>query len=116
MSMDYMEKLRSHLRNQGFNMNDLSNDEVSERFELKWVWQCTLCGTTPNLPGDPDASAVCQVCQRTDFAKREGAISKPSHLQRKSQAGWTKCGLKLAKGLMVVEANCTCWACNHQQA
>ena len=131
MSMDHMIKLRLQLGNQGFNTDGLSDDEVSERFELKWVWQCTSCGTTPNLPGDPDASAVCQACRRSknqpaarlggphhrppDFVKREQAFRKPSHLQRKNQAGWTGCGLRLAKGIRVVEANCTCWACNHQQ-
>ena len=122
MSMDYMGKLRSQLRNQGFDMNDLGNDEVLEQFELKWVWQCGFCRSTPNLVGDPDAPAVCRVCQGTDFVECERAVSKPSHLRRKSEAGWTECGLQLAKGVSVnrpprvVEANCTCWACNHQQA
>ncbi len=122
MSMDYMMKLRLQLGNQGFDTDDLSDDEVSDRFELKLVRQCGFCRSTPNLAGDPDAPAVCQVCQGTDFVNREAAVSKPSHLRRKSEAGWTECGLQLAKGVSVnrpprvVEANCTCWACNHQQA
>ena len=122
MSMDYMMKLRSQLGNQGFDTDGLSDDEVSERFELKLVRECGFCRGTSNLVGDPDAPAVCLVCQRTDFVEAQRAVSKPSHLRRKSEAGWTECGLPLAQGLsasrrpLVVEANCNCPDCNRQQA
>ena len=122
MSMDYMMKLRLQLGNQGFDTDDLSDDEVSERFELKLVRECGFCRGTSSLVGDPDAPAVCQVCKRTDFVKNERAVSKPSHLRRKNEAGWTECGLPLAQGLsvsrrpLVVEGNCNCPDCNRQQA
>ena len=122
MSLDYMVKLRLQLGNQGFDTDHLSDDEVSERFELKLVRQCGFCRSRPNLVGDPDAPAVCRVCQGTDFVECERAVSKPSHLRRKSEAGWTECGLHLAKGVSVnraprvVEANCTCRDCKRQQA
>ena len=115
MSLDYTVRLRSQLGNQGFDTDGLSNDEVSEQFELKLMRECGNCRGTSKPWDDPYAPAVCQVCKRTNFVRRERAVSKPSHLQRKSQAGWTGCGLRLAKGIRVVEANCTCWACNHQQ-
>ena len=122
MSLDYMLKLRLQLGNQGFDTDDLSDDEVSDRFELKLVRQCGFCRGTRNLAGDPDAPAVCRMCQGTDFVEFEGAVSKPSHLRRKSEAGWTECGLQLDPGLSVarpprvVKANCTCWDCKRQQA
>ena len=122
MSMNYMGRLRSHLGNQGFDTDDLSDDEISERFELKLLRECGFCRGTSNLVGDPDAPAVCEICHRTDFVKNERAVGKPSHLRRKSEAGWTECGLPLAQGLsvsrrpLVVEANCTCSECNNQQA
>ena len=122
MSMNYMGRLRSQLENQGFDTDGLSDDEVSERFELKLLRECGFCRGTSNPVGDPDAPAVCQVCQRTDFVKNERAVSKPSHLRRKSDAGWTECGLPLAQGLsvtrrpLVVEANSNCPDCSRQQA
>ena len=122
MSLDYMMKLRLQLGNQGFDTDDLSDDEVSERYELAFVRECGFCRGTRNRVGDPDALAVCQVCQGTDFVEFEGAVSKPSHLRRKSEPGWTECGLQLSQGLSVsrppwvVEANCTCPDCKRQQA
>ena len=122
MSLDYMVKLRLQLGNQGFNTDDLSDDEVSEHYELKRVRECGFCRGTSNLVGDPDAPAVCQVCQRTDFVECERAVSKPSHLRRKSETGWTECGLQLDPGLsvtrrpLVVEDNCTCSVCKRQRA
>ena len=122
MSMDYMGRLRSQLRNQGFDTDGLSDDEVSERFELKLLRECGFCRGTSNLVGDPDAPAVCEVCHRTDFVEAQRAVSKPSHLRRKNEAGWTECGLPLAQGLsvsrrpLVVEDNCNCPDCNRQQA
>ena len=122
MSLDYMVKLRLQLGNQGFDTDDLSDDEVSDQFEMKLVRECGFCRGTSNLVGDPDAPAVCQVCQRTDFVECERALSKPSHIRRKSEPGWTDCGLQLAPGLSVnrpprvVETNPTCPECKRQQA
>ena len=119
--LDGMIRLRLQLGNQGFDTDDLSDDEVSERFELAFVRECGFCRGTSNLVGDSDAPAVCRVCQRTDFVEVERAVSKPSHLRRKSEAGWTECGLPLARGLSVsrppwvVEAFPTCPECKRQE-
>ena len=121
MSLDYTVRLRSQLGNQGFDTDHLSPDEVLDRFELKLVRECGFCRSTSNLVGDPDAPAVCPMCQGTDFVNHEAAVSKPSHLRRKSETQWTECGLQLAKGISVhrppwvVEASPTCPECNRQE-
>ena len=82
MSLDYMVKLRLQLGNQGFDTDDLSDDEVSERFELKRVRECGFCRSTSNLVGDPDAPAVCRGVPKDGLrgvrAGRQQAVSPPA--------------------------------------